>query len=86
MGTKWIGKEYKSFSRVTTFPPQLIDRTCVRFYKTLYGEPYFVVEGSRKGCADWYPLTEDMPDSDMAWARKCEIDRELQRDRARFGH
>ncbi len=84
MCNAWQGKLIKPVSQLTSHPPVWIDRARVRFYKTLEGDGYYIVEGSRRGADQWYPLAEATQDPDKAWEAKERIERALWKDRMDF--
>ena len=68
----------QTVSTVSAAKTVKIDRAAVRVYETLYGEVKFIVEGSRLGAAEWFPISREYENTADALARCREIMKQIE--------
>lgn len=74
----WAGLSIQTVSTVSAAKTVQIDRAAVRVYETLYGEVKFIVEGSRLGAAEWFPISREYENAADALARCREIKKQIE--------
>ena len=74
----WAGMPIQTVSTVSAAKTVQIDRAAVRVYETLYGEVKFIVEGSRLGAAEWFPISREYENAAEALARCREIMKQIE--------
>ena len=74
----WAGMPIQTVSTVSAAKTVKIDRAAGRVYGTLYGEVKFIVEGSRLGAAEWFPISREYENTADALARCREIMKQIE--------
>lgn len=75
--SNWHGMSINTASKLSTRQSIKIDKCAVRCYRTLYGDIYYVVEGTLKDSI-WYPISREFNKPEDALDFQAEIEKQIR--------
>lgn len=73
----WNGMPINTISHLSASRMIKIDKCAVRCYRTLYGEIYYIVEGTLKD-GIWYPISSEFDKPEKALDYQEEIEKQIR--------